>query len=161
MSNYFFFKSEVRDLKREFSEVFLLLNEFGKVKFQILKNELEAFHVHPGQIPMLFIISKNPGISQIEIAEKLKVSPSTVAIMIKRMEKVGLIKREKNEKDKRELKVFLTEKANNLIDKILGKLKIFEKESLKNFSEEEIETLKNLLNKMLKNLEAMKNDETI
>jgi len=151
----------VNYLSYEFSEVFLLLNEFQKVKFQTLKNELESFKIHPGQIPMLFIISKNPGISQIEIAEKIHVTSSTVAIMIRRMEKAGLVRRVKNEKDRRELKVYLTEKSEKLIDKIFEKLKNFERESFKNFTVDEIKTLEYLLKKMLMNLEAIKNDETI
>jgi len=151
----------VNYLSYEFSEVFLLLNEFQKVKFQTLKNELESFKIRPGQIPMLFIISKNPGISQIEIAEKIHVTSSTVAIMIRRMEKAGLVRRVKNEKDRRELKVYLTEKSEKLIDKIFEKLKNFERESFKNFTVDEIKTLKKLLKKMLMNLEAIKNDETI
>jgi DNA-binding MarR family transcriptional regulator len=110
---------------------------------------------------MLFIISKNPGISQIEIAEKIHVTPSTVAIMIRRMEKARLVKRVKNEKDRRELKVYLTENAQELVEKIFKKLKNFEAESLKDFTEDEIKTLENLLKKILKNLEAIKDDETV
>jgi DNA-binding MarR family transcriptional regulator len=139
----------------------MLLNEFQKVKFQTLKKDLEDFKIHPGQVPMLFIISKNPGISQIEIAEKIHVTPSTVAIMIRRMEKARLVKRVKNEKDRRELKVYLTENAQELVEKIFKKLKNFEAESLKDFTEDEIKTLENLLKKILKNLEAIKDDETV
>lgn len=139
----------------------MLLNEFHKVKFQTLKKDLEDFKIHPGQVPMLFIISKNPGISQIEIAEKIHVTPSTVAIMIRRMEKARLVKRVKNEKDRRELKVYLTENAQELVEKIFKKLKNFEAESLKDFTEDEIKTLENLLKKILKNLEAIKDDETV
>lgn len=148
-------------LNYKFSEVFMLLNEFQKVKFQTLKKDLEDFKIHPGQVPMLFIISKNPGISQIEIAEKIHVTPSTVAIMIRRMEKARLVKRVKNEKDRRELKVYLTENAQELVEKIFKKLKNFEAESLKDFTEDEIKTLENLLKKILKNLEAIKDDETV
>ncbi|MBO8161249.1 MAG: MarR family transcriptional regulator [Thermosipho sp. (in: Bacteria)] len=142
----------------EFSEVFLLLSEFEKLKFQILRNELEKYKIHPGQVPLFFIINQTPGITQNEIAEKIHVSPSTVAIMLRRMERHGLITRKTNEKDRRELKVFLTEKSQKLVDKLFRKMKHFESLSLKGFTDEEINCFTNLLKKILKNLEAMKND---
>ncbi|SHH31949.1 MarR family winged helix-turn-helix transcriptional regulator [Thermosipho atlanticus] len=144
----------------DFSEVFKLLSEFGKVRFQILRSALENDNVHPGQVPMLFIISSNPGISQNEIAKRMHITSSTVAIMLRRMEKHGLVERKQNEQDRRELKVYLTEKAKKLVEKLFEKMKNFESLSLRNFSKDEIETFENLLRKMLKNLEAMKHDET-
>ncbi|WP_228288195.1 MarR family winged helix-turn-helix transcriptional regulator [Thermosipho ferrireducens] len=142
-----------------FSQIFVLLTELEKIKFQILRNEMKNYGVHPGQIPLLFIVNKNPGISQTEISEKIHVNPSTVAIMIRRMEKHGLIQRKRSEKDRREFQVFLTEKSKELITKIYEKMKDFEEVSLKNFSKEEIENFEALLKKMIINLEAIKNDE--
>ncbi len=69
----------------EFSSTFLLFSEIERLKFQILKSEMDKYKIHPGQIPIFFIVRKNPGISQKDLAKKVMLSTSTVAIMLRRM----------------------------------------------------------------------------
>lgn len=145
-------------MEKGFSGAFMLFLEIERLKFQILKDEMEKHKIHPGQIPLIFIINNNPGISQKELAEKVFVSPSTVAIMLKRMEKAGLIKKEQDENDRRYYHVYLTEKAQNIAEKIFKQLKEFESQSFRNFTDEEIQNLEFLLKKILVNLEEIKDE---
>lgn len=142
----------------EFSSTFLLFSEIERLKFQILKSEMDKYKIHPGQIPIFFIVRKNPGISQKDLAKKVMLSTSTVAIMLRRMEKAGFVKKIQDENDRRFYHIYLTDKALKIVDKIFKRLKEFERQSFENFTNEEMEVLEKLLKKILLNLEAMKDE---
>jgi DNA-binding MarR family transcriptional regulator len=142
----------------EFSSTFLLFSEIERLQFQILKSEMDKYKIHPGQIPIFFIVRKNPGISQKDLAKKVMLSTSTVAIMLRRMEKAGFVKRIQDESDRRFYHIYLTDKALKIVDKIFKRLKEFERQSFENFTNEEMEVLEKLLKKILLNLEAMKDE---
>ena len=54
---------------------------------------LERLGLHPGQVPLLVALYREDGLSQKELVKRLSVKPSTVAVMIKRMERNGLLLR--------------------------------------------------------------------
>ena len=62
-----------------------------------------------GQDSILIIISQNPGISQKEIGEILGIQPASVSELLMKLERKGLVLREKDENDRRSIKVQLTE----------------------------------------------------
>lgn len=123
-----------------------------KIHFRLLRKKLENLLVHPGQIPILMILSKKEGITQRQIAEKLDLRPATIAIMLRRMEKANLIYRVQDAKDRRVQRVFLSERGRELIDQIRQQLQDSEQKAFENFSQEELTMLNNLLDKMLNNL---------
>ena len=55
--------------------------------FQLLKEE----NIHPRQMPLIIHLKKCEGCTQKELAEKMQVKPSTLNVMIGRMEKNGYI----------------------------------------------------------------------
>ncbi len=142
-----------------FDDTDSVMNLFSKIqrlKFFVLRKELNTFGVHPAHVPLFFIIQKNPGISQKDIAKTLAVSPATVAIMLRKMEKNGLVKRDVNLADRREYQVFLTKKSELIIKRLEGIIEKFEKISISSLSEDEVNILKAMLKKIIKNLEAYK-----
>ncbi|ONN27738.1 MarR family transcriptional regulator [Thermosipho affectus] len=139
-----------------FENAFLLFSEIEKLKFQILRADMEKYGIHPGQIPLFFIVKKFPGITQKKLAERIMVNTSTVAIMLKRMEKAGFVKKVVDEKDRRYFHVYLTDKAEEIHEKLLMSIKKFESACFKDFSKGELNHLEKLLEKVVKNLEAMK-----
>lgn len=71
--------------------------------------------IHPGQIKLLSIISKNDGIIQRELAEILDLRPSSLTEMISNLERNSLITRKQDENDRRIMHVYLTEEGKNII----------------------------------------------
>ena len=55
--------------------------------FELLKEE----NIHPRQMPLIIHLKKCEGCTQKELAEKMQVKPSTLNVMIGRMEKNGYI----------------------------------------------------------------------
>src|SRR5690606_27102253 len=48
---------------------------------------LKDHNVHPGQPPVLFELTRQDGLRQSELAERLRIKPSTVTVMLNRMVK--------------------------------------------------------------------------
>lgn len=63
-------------------------------------------------------IADNPGISQEQLAQKLCVNKSNVARQASAMEEEGYILRQTCGKDKRVLRLYLTEKAQELLPQV-------------------------------------------
>jgi DNA-binding MarR family transcriptional regulator len=66
---------------------------------------------YKSQYEFIEYVTNNPGCTQASLAEKFLITPASVALSIKRMEKSGLIKREINNENKRSNKLFCTKKA--------------------------------------------------
>lgn len=117
--------------------------------FKLIHDKIfKEYSIHPGQIPMLFIIENRPGIIQREIAEIMDLEPGTVAVMLKRMEKNGLIERKEDEKDGRILKVYLTPKAQEVLKNVQKILSEIEAGISSMLSKEEQESLRFILGKL-------------
>lgn len=129
--------------------IFLEVIRFHYYRTHVL---LEEIGVYPGQPPMLFILNQEDGLSQKELANKLKIKPSTITVMLKRMEKANLIVRKKDDKDQRVSRVYLTEKGKKVCEDTIKVVKQIERECFKDFTEEEKETLKSLFLKMKNNI---------
>jgi len=85
--------------------------------------EFSKLGITQGQPKILDFLSINDGCIQREIAYNCNIEPATVTSILSIMEKAELIYREQDLKDKRVLKVFLTEKgkiAQKEVEKIFN-----------------------------------------
>ncbi|MBW4829294.1 MAG: MarR family transcriptional regulator [Clostridiaceae bacterium] len=112
---------------------------------------LEEVGIYPGQPPMLFILNKEGGKSQSELAEKLQVKPSTITVMLKRMEKEGIVERRKDELDQRIIRVYITEKGRKLCNEATKVMDKVQKECFENITTEEKIILRRLFIQMRDN----------
>lgn len=135
-----------------------LLREVLRAHFSLSHKTFEKDGLYPGQPPVLCAVYKHDGISQKEIAEKTRIKPATVTVMIKRLEKAGFIKKSIDEKDQRISRIHLTEKGFNACENLKEVTKELDAICLKNFTSEEIISLEHLLNKVKNNLKENKNN---
>ena len=71
-----------------------------------------------GQWRVLARLSGNEGLSQAALAELMEVQPITLVRLIDRLEAAGLVERRPAPKDRRAFQMFLTSKAQPIIDRI-------------------------------------------
>lgn len=116
---------------------------------------LEKIGVYPGQPPLIFILGRQDGQSQKELAEKLHIKAATITVMLNRMENAGLIERRSDENDQRVSRVYLTDFGKKLGVEVKESLKVIEAECFQNFSAEEKIILRRLLMQMRDNLVAV------
>jgi MarR family transcriptional regulator for hemolysin len=107
------------------------------------------------QLPVLTALKDGACMSQTELARWAKVEQPTMAQMLARMERDGIVRREPNPRDRRGSLVSLTKKARSRLPAGRAILRQGNVEMTKGLSEREVETLVGLLRRVLANLEAM------
>lgn len=112
-----------------------------------MAKELEAYGIGSVQHDFLVVLYHKDGISQEKLARILNVSKATSTRAIRNLEKEGYVFREKDEKDLRAYKVYLTEKGKEMRTVIFEKLISFNNILFSDFNLEEIETFRLLLQK--------------
>lgn len=96
-------------------EVFHSFFKFIRFHSQLLFKLTSEKGIYPGQAVCLWFINQNPGISQRDLAEKIHVAPSTVTHILQKLEKLGLIVRRDDERDKRLSRIFLTDSGIDML----------------------------------------------
>lgn len=86
------------------------------------------------------------------------MKPPTVAIMLKRIEKAGMVKRVQDETDQRIVRVYLTEYGRKLCKSIYTEIQSIEEKMFSGLSEEEKSILNRLFKKIRENLEESINN---
>ena len=97
--------------------------------------------------------------SQKELAEHLKISPAAVATTLKKLETDGYIERTKSKScsDGRANEITVTERGRRAAEETEKYFRFVDSSALNGFSDEEIETLLRLLDKMQNNLHEIEN----
>lgn len=109
------------------------------------------FNGHPH---MLFHLAHTPGISQKELAQRMEISPASVAISIRRLESAGLIRRQRDARDARVWHLYLTPQGERM-DAACARGRDFMIDTLyRDFTPQEQQELYRLLDKMIVNLQA-------
>lgn len=80
---------------------------------------LTPLDLKPAQLDVLMNLHRHPGMSQHDLARKLLVGRSNITMLLPQMEKRNLLKREGDAKDKRVLRLTLTEQGEKLLAKAL------------------------------------------
>lgn len=108
--------------------------------------------VYRSQHQLLMQIAHHPKSSQIEIAERLDISPAAVAVSLKKLEKGGYIKKDLDTTDNRINQIEVTEKGKYVVEKSHLIFEEIEKTIFEGFTEEEIEKTGELLERIYQNL---------
>jgi DNA-binding MarR family transcriptional regulator len=80
----------------------------------VLASRLAPHGLHAGQDALLLAIWAQPGLRQVALAERLEVEPPTVSRMIERLERGGLVRRERDPHDARLWRVHPTTRSRLL-----------------------------------------------
>lgn len=146
--------NEPEELKKIFQHI-------GKLHYNISQKYLDKLGIHRGQAALLQVLNKKDGIAQKDICEGLLVAPATVTVMLQRMEKAELITREQDDKDKRKIKIYLSEKGKKICKEINELHLEIEKISFENFDEHELNDLTRLMLLVRNNLQKALNKNEI
>lgn len=120
---------------------------------------LSKIGLHKGQPQILAMLWEKDGLTQKDIVESLRLRPSTVTVMLKRMEKAGLLRREPDPEDMRVSRVYLTEKGKSLRKDIEEIMKRLEEECFAGFTFEEKVLLRRFFIQIRDNLRRVNKEE--
>ncbi|MFW6264943.1 MAG: MarR family winged helix-turn-helix transcriptional regulator [Bacillota bacterium] len=134
------------------NKAYQVLLDIMKLHFHRSHNLLDKVDIYPGQPPLMMVLNEQDGQSQSELAEKLKIKPATITVMINRMEKVDLLERRRDAEDQRVSRVYLTDKGREKVKVVMDILEKISTECLKGFDEQEGESLYEFLLRIKSNL---------
>ncbi len=105
----------------------------------------------PAQWKIILVLNLMDGLTQKEIAEKINIDGSTLVPVIDRMEQSGLVERRADSKDRRNNRIYLTKKSESTVDSIIQTIFQLRKIIYRGVSENEINTIQNVLKILIKN----------
>ena len=143
------------DNYEEFEEISNLLHQIIRLHFTVAQKQLDKHGLHPAQPGIIHMLSNRDGMTQVDLAGKLNVTPATISAMVKRMERDDLLYRKRSEEDQRVTHIYLTEKGKEqsiIIGKVFNQIN---QVSFKNFSEEDLIQVREIFLKIASNLKGV------
>jgi MarR family transcriptional regulator, transcriptional regulator for hemolysin len=135
-----------------FSRIARGLSRLGDVR-------LHALGFATAQLPVLTALKDGARLTQTELCRWAKVEQPTMAQLLARMERDGIIRRDPDPKDGRRSLVSLTKQARARLPAGRAILKQANKDMTRGLSGQEVKTLVDLLRHVLGNVEAMESCE--
>jgi DNA-binding MarR family transcriptional regulator len=138
--------ANMKEILREIGMIARALDSISNIEFK-------EYDLTKGQYLYLVRICENPGIIQEKLAEMIKVDRTTAARAIKKLEMNAFIEKKDDEHNQKIKKLFPTEKGKIIYPFIRREHDYSHMIALAGFSEGEVETMFNLLQKVRKNVE--------
>jgi DNA-binding MarR family transcriptional regulator len=95
--------------------------EIGETAHALRKafDRMAAGHgVTRAQWKVLFRLTRQPGLRQVELADMLDIEPITLCRIVDRLEEAGLVERARDPEDRRAWRLHVTAKAKPLVEKL-------------------------------------------
>lgn len=100
---------------------------------------LQEFEITPPQFNALQFLVFDGEMTLCELSNKLFLAPSTITDLIDRMEKKCLVRRDRDNQDRRIIKIKVEEKGYNLINEVISRRCEYIHKLLENMSNEDKE----------------------
>lgn len=136
----------------------ILYEYLDKVRY-VISSDLwrsELLNCSKNDLFVLLLLYRREEVNMTQIAEYLKVPLNTATGIVSRMQKKGLLHRERNEEDKRIVTIQLTKEGKQQIQAITGELLRYGNLLLEKCSAEEMKVLFELIDKVMLVLEEEK-----
>ena len=115
------------------------------------QKKIDVFNGAQGRI--LYVLWQDNGVPISELSRQTGLATTTLTSMLDRMETAGLVYRDREDKDRRKIRIYLTEKAKGLEEDYNAVSEEMSRIYYKGFSDQEIEQLESYLERILKNVE--------
>lgn len=110
-----------------------------------------ALGVTRAQWKVLFRLTRDPGLRQIELADMLDVEPITLSRIVDRLEESGLLERVADPADRRAWRLHVTPKAKPLVEKLRSLADEMTADAFAGVGAEDIETMRQVLVRVREN----------
>lgn len=130
-----------------------IVNRAAKAFVKALDTDLrENVGVTFGQWKVIVMLANQNGLTQKEIADRLGLEGPTLIPIIDKMEQEGLLVRKVDPDDRRNNRIYRTEKADELWDRMIECALRIREVSLRGIPEQDINTMRKVLEKIYENL---------
>lgn len=98
------------------NEIMESFSQIHKAIYRLVKADADRIGITVVQLKAIYMLSYNPNISLGDLAEKLRLTNSTVSGVIDRLVQNGLVERIVPPENRRMVSIHLTEKGKNMLD---------------------------------------------
>jgi len=133
-----------------------LITYAQKLLHRTLGERLQNHGITVAQWAVLVVLWETDGLAQKDLSERVAVETPTLSRTIDRMERDGLVKRERNIQDRRQVHVNLTEHGAALWRDLVPEAEANLERALDGFDENEEAVLRGLLKRVIGNMSESK-----
>lgn len=130
------------------------VNEASFLFGVFIGREMEKIGMRGSYRHVLKPLAENDSLTQLQLVNITNLKAPTISITLRNMEREGIVVREKNDSDRRETHVAITEKGRKMYQKLLAAIENAERVMLSGLSEDELRTVSSALDKMSENLRS-------
>jgi DNA-binding MarR family transcriptional regulator len=136
-----------------FKNINALIGKIHRCMRRFFESQMKKYDITPPQFEVLMTLWDEDGLVLSELGRRLTRDGPTITGIIDRMEHKKLVKRKRSLSDRRVIQVFLTSKAWEVQGNLMKMQLEASRDITEEISEHEIETLHNMLYKILTNIE--------
>ena len=118
-----------------------ILENYGRAAGIFDPNRLEVWEelgLTMSQLRVLYMLQAGPGTPAGAVATQLKVRPSTATGIVDRLVRDGLVRRERDDMDRRRVRIWLTERGLRVINELRARNRAVTWKIFRNFTEQEL-----------------------
>ena len=130
----------------------MILNNISRMfDFKARKIAESSYLQHSCRV-ILMCLARCDGMSQVELTEATHFKAPTVSLDLKKLEKMGMVRREQNVSDMRVTRVYLTEMGKEFNRENFDALQAIDRSVMRGLTDDEIKTVTEILLKMRENM---------
>lgn len=134
-------QEEIHRMEKDLRYIAAIIKQQGR---KILSN----YTITPPQFVALQWLFEHGDMTIGDLSNKMYLAFSTTTDLVDRMEKNELVKRVRDEKDRRVVRIHLLEEGGRVIQEVIDKRRDYLEDVVKNFSDEELGMFTQLLSKL-------------
>jgi DNA-binding MarR family transcriptional regulator len=131
-----------------------LVAQVGRLHHKRAHVLLEELGLYHGQPRLLYVLWREEGLTQSQLATRVNVRPATMTKMLQRMAEAGFVERRRDSRDQRVVRVYLSEEGHAVREQVRQVWEQMENEVLEGFQPKERDQLHGFLLRIRENLRA-------
>ena len=139
-------------LERPDAKPSMFVNDISRLFMHRVRRECERSGISHGHHKLLMELFFNEGSTQLQLVQSTHLTAPTVSVALGKMESEGLVRRESDIKDMRQVKVYLTDKGREKVDQVRSIFRGADADMVKGIPQEELDAMTAAMRKILKNL---------
>lgn len=128
----------------------LIFRSFSRLR----EHQTREYGISSGQWTFLRQLWREDGISQRELSRRIAMRDATTAVSLRTLERAGLVRRDVNRSDRREILVHLTPRGRSLEEQLMPVTAEIHAHATRNMSDAEVDALGRLMLHVIANLAA-------
>jgi DNA-binding MarR family transcriptional regulator len=126
----------------------LIFRSFSRLR----EHQTREYGISSGQWTFLRQLWREDGVSQRELSRRIAMRDATTAVSLRTLERAGLVRRDVNRSDRREILVHLTPRGRSLEKQLLPVTAEIQVLATRSLSDAEVDTLRLLMLRVIDNL---------